>query len=33
MYDLQAVPTKTRGIIDYIDDLGTLHIIWENKIV
>lgn len=31
MYDLQAVPTKTRGIIDYIDDLGTLHIVWENK--
>lgn len=31
MYDyINAVPTGTKGIIDYIDDIGTLHIIWEN---
>lgn len=30
MYDLQALPQKTRGFIDYVDDIGTLHIRWEN---
>ena len=31
MYDLQALPAGTKGFIDFVDDLGTLHMIWENK--
>lgn len=30
MYDLQAIPKGTKGIIDNIDDKGTLHIKWET---
>lgn len=30
MYDLQAPPPKIRGFIDFVDDVGTLHIRWEN---
>ena len=30
MYDLQEVPVGTKGIIEFIDDIGTLHIKWEN---
>lgn len=30
MYDANAVPPGTKGIIDFIDDIGTLHMIWEN---
>lgn len=31
MYDyINAVPEGTKGIIEYIDDIGTLHIKWEN---
>ena len=31
MYDFQAPPTRTKGIIDFIDDEGTIHVKWENK--
>lgn len=31
MYDyISPVPPLTTGLIDYIDDVGTLHITWEN---
>ena len=30
MYDMQEVPVGTKGIIEFIDDIGTLHIKWEN---
>lgn len=30
MYDLQAPPSNTRGFIDYVDDIGTLHIKWAT---
>lgn len=30
MYDIQAVPPNTIGIVDHVDDIGTLHINWEN---
>ena len=30
MEDSQAVPSGTCGTIDYIDDIGQLHMKWEN---
>lgn len=31
MYDLLApVPTGTLGIVQYVDDIGTVHVNWEN---
>lgn len=30
MYDLQAPPAGTKGFIDFVDDLGTIHMKWEN---
>ena len=30
MYDMHEVPVGTKGIIEFIDDIGTLHIKWEN---
>ena len=31
MYDYIApIPPLTTGIIEHIDDIGTLHVIWEN---
>lgn len=30
MYDLQAPPTGTKGFIDFVDDIGTIHMKWEN---
>lgn len=30
MYDLQAPPSKIKGFIEHVDDMGTLHIRWEN---
>ena len=30
MYDFQAPPTGTKGTIDFVDDIGTIHIKWEN---
>ena len=31
MEDSQAVPAETCGTIDYIDDIGQLHMKWENS--
>ena len=30
MNDSQAVPPSTRGTVDYVDDLGTIHMSWDN---
>ena len=30
MYDMQEVPVGTKGIIEFIDDIGTLHNKWKN---
>lgn len=30
MEDFNAVPTGTKGIIRYIDDIGTIHVDWDN---
>lgn len=28
--DLQAIPKGTHGIVDYVDDIGTIQIAWDN---
>ena len=30
MDDIQAIPSGTQGMIDYIDDIGQLHMKWDN---
>lgn len=30
MNDTQAPPTGTKGTVDYVDDIGTIHMIWET---
>lgn len=31
MYDyINPVPTGTKGVVERVDDIGTIHIIWEN---
>lgn len=31
MYDyIKPIPPMTRGMVDFVDDLGTIHMIWEN---
>lgn len=30
MNDLQAVPSGTIGTVDYVDDIGTIHMKWDN---
>ena len=30
MYDLQAPPSETKGTINFVDDIGTIHMKWEN---
>ena len=31
MYDyIKPIPPMTRGMVDFVDDLGTIHVIWEN---
>lgn len=30
MDDFQAPPVGTRGIVDEVDDSGTVHVRWEN---
>lgn len=28
--DIQRVPDGTRGIVDYVDDAGTIHMKWDS---
>ncbi len=30
MDDIQAIPSGTHGIVDFVDDEGTLHMDWDN---
>ena len=30
MVDAYAVPTGTRGTVDHVDDMGSVHIKWDN---
>lgn len=30
MNDFQAPPFGTKGKVDYVDDLGNIHMIWDN---
>lgn len=30
MEDEQKIPNGTRGVVDFVDDMRTIHIIWEN---
>lgn len=32
MYDyISEVPTGTKGVINFVDDIGTIHVVWENE--
>ena len=30
MDDAQAPPVGTKGVVEFIDDIGTIHVKWEN---
>lgn len=30
MNDIQAPPVGTKGVVEVIDDMGTIHVKWEN---
>lgn len=30
MYDLQELQTGTKGTVNFVDDMGTIHMKWEN---
>lgn len=30
MDDVQAPPVGTMGVVEFIDDIGTIHVKWEN---
>lgn len=30
MDDLQAPPVGTKGTVSYVDDMGTIHVQWDN---
>ena len=30
MYDKQAVPTGEIGTVEFVDDIGTIHMKWKN---
>lgn len=30
MNDIQAPPVGTKGVVDFVDDIGTIHVKWEN---
>lgn len=30
MQDAQAVPSGTQGTIQFVDDMGTIHVAWDN---
>lgn len=30
MYDEYPVPEGTEGTVDYVDDIGTIHVHWDN---
>lgn len=30
MEDVQAPPIGTKGTVAFVDDIGTIHVMWEN---
>lgn len=30
MNDIQSQPVGTKGIVNHVDDIGTIHVDWEN---
>ena len=30
MNDFQAPPIGTKGVVRFIDDIGTIHVLWDN---
>ena len=30
MVDVQSVPSGTKGTVDFVDDMGTIHMKWDN---
>lgn len=30
MDDVQAPPVGTKGVVEFIDDIGTIHVKWKN---
>lgn len=30
MDDIQAPPVGTKGVVNRVDDIGTIHVKWEN---
>jgi len=30
MDDIQAPPTGTQGVIEFVDDIGQIHVKWDN---
>lgn len=30
MDDVQAPSVGTRGVVEFVDDMGTIHVEWEN---
>lgn len=30
MDDTQAPPVGTKGVVNHVDDIGTIHVEWEN---
>lgn len=30
MDDTQAPPSGTRGVVEFVDDAGTIHVHWQN---
>lgn len=30
MNDFQAIPSGTHGIVDFVDDIGTIFVNWDN---
>ena len=30
MDDIQAPPSGTEGTVEYVDDIGTIHVHWDN---
>lgn len=31
MNDLQAPPMGTKGVVRFVDDVGTIHVSWDNS--